>query len=64
MSKSGSFQKILDIYWVAMDRLSSITLTTTSTSKNSTRQTQSVFSGYLDGSVLQKHIYVRSWWMK
>lgn len=59
MSKSGSFQKILDIYWVAMDRLSPITLTTTSTSKNSTRQTQSVFSGYLDGSVLQKHIYVR-----
>lgn len=51
MCKSGSFQQILDIYWVAMGRLRPITLTTTSTSKNSTRQTQSVFSGYSDGSV-------------
>lgn len=51
MSKSGSFQQILDVYWVAMNRLSPITLITTSASMNSTRQTQSVFSGYLGGSI-------------
>lgn len=46
MSKSGSFQQILDIYWVAKDRLSPIILITTSGSK-----TNSVLSGYLGGSI-------------